>query len=77
MRRRNPHQLAQWHDVPEKNLHSFWQRRLYDFNVWTKKKHIEKLHYMHMNPVKGALVSAPQLWKWSSYRFYQYGENSV
>jgi hypothetical protein len=44
VRRRNPNQLALWHDSPEKNLHSFWQRRFYDFNVWTKKKHIEKLH---------------------------------
>jgi hypothetical protein len=44
VRRRNPNHLALWHDSPEKNLHSFWQRRFYDFNVWTKKKHIEKLH---------------------------------
>jgi putative transposase len=77
VRRRNPNQLALWHDAPDKGLRSFWQRRFYDFNVWTKKKHIEKLHYMHMNPVKRGLVAEPQLWKWSSYRFYQYGEESL
>ena len=38
-----------------------WQRRFYDFNVWTKKKRIETLHYMHMNPVKRGLVAAPEL----------------
>ncbi|MGA9143738.1 MAG: transposase, partial [Candidatus Acidiferrales bacterium] len=27
----------------------FWQRRFYDFNVWSRKKRTEKLHYMHMN----------------------------
>ena len=28
-----------------------WQRRFYDFNVWTARKRIEKLRYMHRNPV--------------------------
>jgi putative transposase len=55
----------------------FWDRRFYDFNVWSRKKRIEKLHYMHMNPVARGLVTAPQLWPWSSFRFYQYGEVSL
>ena len=41
-----------------------------NFNVWTTKKRIEKLRYMHRNPVKGGLVEAPEQWQWSSYRFY-------
>jgi putative transposase len=45
---------------------SFWQRRFYDFNVWSRKKIFEKLHYMHMNPVKRGLVDDPGLWDWSS-----------
>jgi putative transposase len=27
----------------------FWQARYYDFNVWTKRKRVEKLRYMHRN----------------------------
>ncbi len=53
---------------------AFWQRRFYDFNVWSRKKIFEKLHYMHMNPVKRGLVDDPGLWGWSSYRHYQFGE---
>jgi putative transposase len=53
---------------------SFWQRRFYDFNVWSGKKRIENLNYMHMNPVKRGLVTDPKMWSWSSYRCYQYGE---
>ena len=30
----------------------FWQARYYDFNVWTSKKRVEKLRYVHRNPVK-------------------------
>ena len=70
-RHRNVNQLRLWQDPPNKTARSFWQRRFYDFNVWSRKKRIEKLNYMHMNPVKRGLVTDPKLWAWSSYRFYQ------
>ena len=49
---------------------SFWQTRFYDFNVRTEKKRKEKLRYMHQNPVRRGMVSNPEEWRWSSYRFY-------
>src|SRR5579863_1538957 len=49
---------------------TFWQVRFYDFNVWTTKKRVEKLRYLHRNPVKRGLVEAPEQWRWSSCRFY-------
>jgi putative transposase len=52
----------------------FWQARFYDFNVWTEKKRIEKLRYIHRNPVERGLVAAPEQWRWSSYRWYLSGE---
>ncbi len=51
----------------------FWQRRSHDFNVLTHKKHVEKLRYMHRNPVKRGLVTEPQEWAWSSFRHYLTG----
>jgi len=51
----------------------FWQRRYYDFNVWTQKKQVEKLRYMHRNPVKRGLVERPEDWPWSSFRHYATG----
>jgi REP-associated tyrosine transposase len=51
-------------------LRRFWQRRFYDFNVWSLKKRVEKLHYMHMNPLKRKLVDHPRDWPWSSFSFY-------
>jgi len=48
----------------------FWQRRFYDFNVWSDAKRKEKLHYMHSNPVKERLVNHPKEWPWSSFSFY-------
>ena len=55
----------------------FWETRFYDFNVWTSGKRVEKLRYMHRNPVKRGLVAAPEDWRWSSYRFYLLGEIGV
>jgi putative transposase len=53
---------------------AFWHPRFYDFNVFTKKKLIEKLDYIHWNPVKRRLVPSPEQWRWSSDRYYSLGE---
>jgi putative transposase len=47
-----------------------WESRYYDFNIRTEKKRIEKLHYIHHNPVRRQLVEKPEDWKWSSFRDY-------
>jgi putative transposase len=41
---------------------AFWQARFYDFNVYRKGKKIEKLNYMHANPVKRRVVTHPKHW---------------
>jgi putative transposase len=55
----------------------FWQARYYDFNVSTQNKRIEKLRYMHRNPVKRGLVHKPEDWQWSSFRHYATGVEDV
>jgi len=35
-------------DRPEANR--IWQSRFYDFNVWSERRRIEKLRYMHRTP---------------------------
>ena len=55
---------------PGDALRRFWQRRYYDFNVYSQAKVLEKLHYMHANPVKEKLARHPADWPWSSWCFY-------
>jgi putative transposase len=55
----------------------FWQRRYYDFNVWSEGTTEEKLHYMHQNPVKRGLVQKPEDWPWSSFRHHATGESGT
>jgi putative transposase len=54
-----------------------WQRRFVPFNVFTEKKRLQKLDYMHANPVMRRLVSSPAEWVWSSWRFYYLEDRSV
>jgi putative transposase len=52
----------------------FWLARYYDFNVRSEAKRVEKLRYMHRNPVTRGLVYGPDDWAWSSFRHYLTGE---
>ena len=63
--------------LPEIGGECFWQKRFYDFNVFTEKKRIEKLRYIHRNPVKRGLVDRVTDWEWSSARHYWLGEDGV
>jgi putative transposase len=69
-------QMKLWESHP---VRAFWQPRSHDFNVFTQRKHVEKPSslkkpYMHRNPVKRDLVSSPELWRWSSFRYYRLAE---
>jgi putative transposase len=55
----------------------FWMKRFYDFNVWSERKRVEKLHYMHLNPVTRGLVEHPKDWAWSSYRYWQFRDETL
>jgi len=38
---------------------------------------VEKLRYIHRNPVKRGLVLEPDQWAWSSFRWYARGERGL
>ena len=48
----------------------FWQPRYYDRNVRDEREFVEKLRYIHRNPVKAGLCELPKNWQWSSFRHY-------
>ncbi len=65
-------QTTLWSTAAEEDR--IWQYRFYDFVVFTEKKRVEKLNYMHQNPVRRGLVLEPEEWAWSSFRYYSEGE---
>jgi putative transposase len=48
--------------VPHPAPAPIWQKRFYDFNVRTEQKQIEKLRYIHRNPVKRGLAEKLEQW---------------
>jgi putative transposase len=52
----------------------FWQARYYDFNVFNTGKQVEKIRYIHRNPVARGLVKNPEEWLSSSFRHYSLRE---
>jgi len=53
-----------------------WQAKYYPFNVFTVEKALEKLEYMHNNPVKAGLVKEACDWPWSSAGHFLKGKGS-
>jgi putative transposase len=49
---------------------AFWQPRYFDFICRRVRDILDKLYYIHQNPVAENLVTCPEDWKWSSAAFY-------
>lgn len=54
-----------------------WTARGYDFNITREKTLFQKIDYCHKNPVTRGLVATADQWKWSSFRFYEFGDQRV
>jgi putative transposase len=51
---------------------SFWQPGGgHDRNIFSRVEFVEKVEYIHQNPVKRGLVQRPEDWAWSSYRAWK------
>ena len=55
----------------------FWLPRYYAFNVFSNQKRIEKLRYIHRNPVTRGLAIKPEDYFWSSFREYAFHESTA
>jgi putative transposase len=54
-----------------KGVHRFWEvGGGYDRNIFSRDELVEKVNYIHWNPVKRGLVARPTDWAWSSARWY-------
>ena len=55
--------------------HQFWERNPLSVDIYSRKVFLEKLNYIHRNPVqeKWKLCRYPEDYKYSTARFYQTG----
>jgi putative transposase len=54
-----------------------WQKRYYDRNLSTHEELMEKLQYIHRNPIRAGLCARPEDWPWSSFLHYATGALGV
>ncbi len=55
--------------------YQIWQRNPLSVDLWTKEVYIQKMVYIYNNPVTAGLCSYPELYKYSSAKFYETGED--
>jgi len=58
--------------IPGKRNHTYsvWQKRVKSVDLNSQKFILQKISYVHMNPVRAGLCDHPAKWKWSSYLAY-------
>jgi REP element-mobilizing transposase RayT len=55
-------------DWKRKHRYSLWQHDSDVFSVTSESKFMEKVNYIHLNPVRAGLVERPEEYRWSSAR---------
>lgn len=52
-----------------------WQRNPLSIDLWTREVYMQKMEYIHNNPVTAGICSYPEQYKYSSAKFYETGED--
>ncbi len=59
------------------NTYKVWQDGFHPIAIESKKFFLQKLGYIHENPVKKGFVEKAEHWKYSSARNYYYKDHSI
>jgi REP element-mobilizing transposase RayT len=55
--------------------HQVWERNSLSVSLWTRQIFLQKMEYIHNNPVKAGLCAYAEGYKYSSAKFYIRNEN--
>jgi len=55
--------------------YQFWERNPLSIYLWIKEVFIQKMEYIHNNPVTAGLCICPEDYKYSSAKFYESGKD--
>jgi hypothetical protein len=60
------------HQTRDRNYrYSLWQTEKNVFEIYSEKMFMEKLSYIHQNPVRAGLAERATDWRWSSARIWK------
>lgn len=73
MRLTMPEELKSYLVNAKDREYQFWERNALSIEIWSEKVLIQKLNYIHENPVRAGLCIYPEDYKYSSALFYKTG----
>ena len=71
----HPKVLERFYVGAKGRKYQFWKRNPLSVDLWTKEVFIQKMEYIHNNPVSAGLCIYPEDYKYSSAKFYTTGED--
>ena len=69
----HPAVLEQFRVEAKDRTYQFWERNPLSVDLWTEKTILQKLTYIHQNPVRAGLCQWPEEYRYSSALFYHTG----
>ena len=69
----HPEILSYFETDASDRSYQFWKRRALSIELRTHKVYLQKLNYIHLNPVKAGIYMLPEEYKYSSAMFYHTG----
>ena len=67
----HPKVLERYYVGAKDRKYQFWERNPLSIDLWTKEVFIQKMEYIHYNPVAAGLCVYPEDYKYSSAKFYE------
>lgn len=75
MRNHAPEKLDTFRVDAKDRKYQIWERNALSIDVWTEDVLLQKLNYIHQNPVKASLCKTMTGYKYSSATFYDTGND--
>jgi putative transposase len=76
LEKNHPKVLARFYVNAKDRKYQFWERNPLSIDLWTKEVFIQKMEYIHNNPVAAGLCVYPEDYKYSSAKFYESGNDN-
>jgi putative transposase len=76
MLRYHRNELLQFKVNAEDRKFQFWERNPLSIDLWSREVLIQKLNYLHQNPVRAGLCTRAEEYKYSSALFYETGDDN-
>ena len=69
--------LADSQMQPNESRSEIWKEQARTLGIFSERTLRTKINYIHSNPVKRGLCTAPEQWPWSSWRNYYNDDDSI